>query len=298
MRFDARSSRQLGSRDDRHGKKRYELPGEVTIKMRTVFRIVVAGVLTATAFAGSASANTAATGAELAGTSRYQAGYRATHDAFRSVHASWIVPSISCPGESSRGYGGEAWLGVGMGPSNPRSEQVVTRAFCTGTQASYVAYLEVGGAQATGSAGGTLLPNPGDRISATVTYLGVFPDVVGGHSYHVSRYRFSITDLTQHKSATIVDRNDCLARSCDRSTAEVTAGIPFAGYSALADYRKVTFSNTRITDTRRHHGSFSKNKHWNTARLVQSDSSTHDIAASPSRLTHHGTQFSDNWRAY
>ena len=233
-------------------------------------------------------------GTAWAMTSTFQAGYQASHDAFRSVHASWVMPSISCPGESSPGYDGEAWFGVGKGPSNSRAEQVVARAFCTGTIASYVAYFEVGGPQATGSAGGVLTPYPGDRLTASVTYLGVFPS----GSYHLARYRFSITDFTHPKSFTLVDSTDCLAQSCDHSTAEVTAGIPFAGYSALAHYGNVVFSGTGITDTKRHRGSFAKNQHWKVARLVEFDTSTHSLAASPSALTHHGTQFSDSWRAY
>ena len=237
-------------------------------------------------------------GSAWASRSAFQAGYRAVHDAFRSVHASWVMPSIACPGESSPGYNGEAWFGVGMGPTDSRSEQVVARAFCTGAIASYVAYFEVGGTQANGVAGGVLTPYPGDRISATVSYLGIFPYHSGAYTYHVARYRFSISDLTHRKSVTVVDSSDCLAQRCDHSTAEVTAGIPFAGYSALADYGRVTVSSIKLTDTRRHQGSFAKNKHWNVARRVEFDTSTHSLAASPSTLTRHGSRFSARWRAY
>src|SRR4051794_1291640 len=79
-----------------------------------------------------------------ASSSTFQAGYLAKQDLFRSVHASWVMPSISCPGESSPGFDGSAWFAAGMGPSNSASEQVVARAFCTGTIPSYVAYFEVG----------------------------------------------------------------------------------------------------------------------------------------------------------
>jgi hypothetical protein len=233
-----------------------------------------------------------------ASSSAFQAGYRATHDAFRSVHASWVMPAITCPGQSSPGYNGEAWFGVGMGPSYSRSEQVVARAFCTGTIASYIAYFEVGGVQATGAAGGVLTPDPGDHLSATVSYLGVFPYVAGPYTYRVARYRFSLTDLTHRKSVTIVDSSDCLRQSCDHSTAEVTAGIPFARYSALANYGMVTFSRIGITDIRGRRGSFARNKRWKVARQVEFDPTTHSLAASPSALTHHGTQFSDRWHAY
>lgn len=232
-----------------------------------------------------------------AGSPSVQAGYRAKHDAFRSVHASWIMPSVRCPAQPSSGYNGEAWFGVGMGPSYSSSEQVVTRAFCTGVVATYVAYFESGGVQAMGSAGG--LPvnlHPGDKLSASVSYVGDFPFHAGPYTYRVGRYRFSINDQTQRKSFTVVDSSDCLRHRCDHSTAEVMAGIPSAGYSALADYGKVTFSGIAITDARRHHGSFAKNKHWKVTRLAEFDGSA--LAASSSSLTHRGTQFSDTWRAH
>lgn len=240
----------------------------------------------------------ATTSSASASSSAFHAGYRATHDVFRSVHASWVMPSISCPGASSAGYNGEAFFGLGLGPSDSHSEQIVARAFCTGAVPTYVAYFEVGGVQAARAAGGVLTPRPGDRISATVSYLGVFRYVAGPYTYHVSRYRFSIADLTHPKHATIIDSSDCLAQRCDHTTAEVTAGIPFARHPALADYGKVVFSGIRITDTRRHRGSLAKNKHWKVVRLVESDPTTHSRAASPSALTHHGTQFSDRWLAY
>lgn len=239
-----------------------------------------------------------ASGTARASTSSSQAGYWATHDAFRSVHARWVMPAITCPGQVSPGYDGEAWFGVGMGPSYSRSEQVVARAFCTGRVATYIAYFEVGGVQATGTAGGVLTPYPGDHLSATVSYLGVFRYVAGPYTYRVARYRFSVTDFTHRKSVTIVDSSDCLKQSCDHSVAEVAAGIPFPRYSALADYGVVAFSSIGIVDTRGRRGSFARNKRWKVASRVEFGPTVHRLAASPSALTHRGTQFSDRWHAY
>jgi hypothetical protein len=143
-----------------------------------------------------------------------------------------------------------------------------------------------------------LTPRPGDRISATVSYLGVFRYVAGGLTYHVSRYRFAIADLTHRRAVTIVDSSDCVRYRCDHSTVEVTAGIPFARYSALADYGSVIFSGIRITDTHRRRGAFATNKHWKIAKLVEFDAATHRLAAAPSRLTHRGTQLSVHWHGY
>ena len=66
----------------------------------------------------------------------------------------------------------------------------------------------------------------GDRVSATVSYLGVFALRSGSSTYRVSRYRLAFTDLTEHRSFTVSDSIDCLRHPCDRSTAEVTAGLP------------------------------------------------------------------------
>jgi hypothetical protein len=220
-----------------------------------------------------------------------------TGDAFRSIQASWVIPSISCPGESSPGYNGSAWFGVGLGRSYPQSEQVVTEAFCTGTVASYVAYLEVGGVQAAGSAGGLPL-HAGDRISASVSYAGIGRIRAGPQTYRAARYHFQLSDQTERRSFGITDTSDCLRHACDHSSAEVSAGIPFAGYSPLADYGSVTFSHVTITDVKGHRGAFSPNKRWRVAKLVELDTSAHVRAASPSALRRRGTQFSDFWHAY
>jgi len=253
-------------------------------KMVVAIGTAVAAMLSASAWARSTSPS---------------AGYRAGHDAFRSVHASWVMPQISCPGQSSPGYQGSVSVGVGLGASYASSEQVVTRGFCTGTVATYVAYFTVGGVQAVGTAGG--LPvnlHPGDRISASVTYLGRFPLHSGSNTYHVGRYRFTLRDATQHRSVRRADSSDCVAHPCGHSTAEVTAGLPFTGYSPLARYGKVHFTGITIVDWSGYRGSFARNRHWKVTRLVEATSAAHHPAATPSALTHRGTRFADTWLAY
>lgn len=251
---------------------------------RAVVVIVLALILASTAPAWARS-------------SRLQAGYQASRDAFRSIHASWIVPSVSCPATHSAGYNGSAWFGVGLGPTFARSEQVVTEAFCTGIVASYVAYLDVGGVQAAGAAAGVPL-RPGDRVSATVSYLGIFALRAGSSTYRVSRYRLAFTDLTQHRSLAVSDSIDCLRHPCDRSTAEVTAGLPFAGYSALADYRTATFSKIAITDATGRRGSLAPNRRWRVSKLTELHGATHNPSAVASGLTHGATRFLVYWRAF
>jgi hypothetical protein len=251
---------------------------------RLVFLIVVVLIL-------------ASTGTAWGRSSRFEAGYQASRDAFRSIHASWVMPSISCPGTQSAGYNGSAWFGVGLGPAFARSQQAVTEAFCTGIVASYVAYLEVGGVQAQGAAGGLPI-RAGDRVSATVSYLGVFALRSGPHTYRVSRYRLAITDLTEHRSLALSDSLDCLREVCDRSTAEVTAGIPFAGYSALADYRTVTFSKVAIADAAGRRGSFARNRRWRVSKLVEFHHASHNQSAVATGLTRAGTRFAVLWRGF
>ena len=251
---------------------------------QTVVVIVVVLILTSTAPAWARS-------------SRFEAGYQASRDAFRSVHASWIVPSISCPGTKSAGYNASAWFGVGLGPTFARSEQVVTEAFCTGIVASYVAYLEVGGVQAAGAGAGVPL-RAGDRVSATVSYLGVFALRSGPNTYRVSRYRLAFADMTEHRSLAVSDSLDCLRHPCDRSTAEVTAGLPFAGYSALADYSTVTFSKVMITDGAGRRGSLAHNRRWRVSKLVELHGASHNPSAVATGLTRAGTRFAALWRAF
>jgi hypothetical protein len=239
----------------------------------------------------------ASTGPAWARSSRFETGYRASRDAFRTIHASWIVPSISCPGTNSAGYDASAWFGVGLGPTFGRSEQVVTEAFCTGVVASYVAYLDVGGEQAAGTAAGVPLRH-GDRVLATVSYLGVFALRAGTSTYRVSRYRLAFADRTEHRSLGVTDSLDCLRHTCDRSTAEVTAGLPFAGYSALADYSTATFSKVGITDAAGRRGSFARNPRWRVSKLVEFHGASHNPSAVASGLTRAGTRFVARWRAF
>ena len=239
----------------------------------------------------------ASAGPAWARSSRFETGYQASRDSFRTIHASWIVPSISCPGTDSAGYDGSARFGVGLGPTFARSEQVVTKAFCTGIVASYVAYLEVGGVQAEGTAAGVPLRS-GDRVSASVSYLGGFALRSGSSTYRVGRYRLAFADRTAHRSLAVSDSLDCLRHPCDRSTAEVTAGLPFAGYSALADYRTVTFATVGITDAAGRRGSLAPNRRWRVSKLVEHHGASRNPSAVASGLTRAGTRFVALWRAF
>ena len=134
--------------------------------------------------------------------------------------------------------------------------------------------------------------------AATVSYLGVFALRSGSSTYRVSRYRLAFTDLTEHRSFTVSDSIDCLRHPCDRSTAEVTAGLPFAGYSALADYGIATFSKVAITDANGRRGSFAPNRRWRVSKLTEFHGASHHPSAVASGLARAGTRFAVRWRAF
>lgn len=225
----------------------------------------------AMASARTASASTA--------TSQAWAGYQASRQTFRQVAATWTVPAISCQGVTPAGDP-DSYFWAGFGPGSSDSERVGVRELCTGTLTAYVAYLEMNGeyeAQA-------IDPAPGDNISANLNYTS-------------GKYYFSLTDSTQGKSFSL--SYSCGAFSfgrgtCSRSTAEVAAGIWAPGLSPLAEYGKVIFHNTAITDATGRSGSFAGNSHWKITKLSEYDGVK--LAAIPSSLASSGTRFTDTWR--
>lgn len=210
--------------------------------------------------------------------SKAWAGYEATHDTFRQVSARWTVPALTCPGTTSQENSDSA-LWAGLGPGYATSERVGVREFCTGTLAAYVAFLEMNGEYEVQA----IDPAPGDRISAVV-------------SFRSGKYGFALADLTQGTS--FHHRYRCGAFSqgsgtCDRTTADVLAGIFGAHLSTLADYSTVTFHSVSITDASGHRGSFAKNRFWRRSRLDEYQGTT--PAATASVLSRHGTRFTDTW---
>jgi Peptidase A4 family len=231
---------------------------------------LIAGVL------GPATRGLAGTARDTTVKSPAWAGYQANGSTFRTVSASWTVPVLTCLGTTAAGDADSYfWAGLGSGGSN--SEQLGVREFCTGTLPAYIAYLGMNGlyeAQA-------IDPMPGDQITASVSYAN-------------GKFRFALSDPTQQKAFSLLYR--CGAFSfgqgrCSRSTAEIIAGIAAPGLSPLADYGAVQFHNVSVTAGKR--GSFAKTKHWKVTKIREYDGSS--LAASPSSLSHSGTQFTDVW---
>jgi hypothetical protein len=206
------------------------------------------------------------------------AGFQANHDSFRSVAATWTVPTLTCSGITPAGDP-DSYFSVGLGPKVADSERVGVRELCTGTVASYVSYIQMNGlyeAQA-------IDPAAGDRISARV-------------GYRHGRYRFSLADTTQGVSFS--HRYKCGAFSagqgtCSRTTTQVSSGIWAPHRSPLANYGRVVFRSIEIIDARGHHGSFAKNAHWKVTRFNEYHGTK--LAASASSLRHVGTRFGDTW---
>jgi Peptidase A4 family len=210
--------------------------------------------------------------------SRAWAGYQANHDSFRSVAATWTVPTIKCSGTTPAGDP-DSYFSVGLGPTVSDSERVGVRELCTGTLPTYVSYLQMNGLYEIRS----IDPAPGDKISARV-------------SYRHGRYRFSLSDSTQGLSFSFRYRCGRFSSgqgTCSHTTAQVSAGIWAPHRSPLAKYGKVVFGNVAITDAHGHHGSLAKNAHWKVTRFTEYHGAK--LAASASSLRHGGTRFRDTW---
>jgi Peptidase A4 family len=207
------------------------------------------------------------------------AGYQASQQTFRQVAASWTVPAITCRGITPAGDP-DSYFSAGLGPGSSNSERVGVRELCAGTLTAYVSYLEMNGKYEVQA----IDPAPGDIVSASVGYAA-------------GKYRFSLTDSTQKKSFSLSYRCGAFSfgqGTCSRSTAEVIAGIWAPGLTPLADYGKVTFRNSAITDAAGQRGSFAANSHWKITEFSEYDGAK--LAAVPSSLSHSGTQFTDTWR--
>ena len=207
------------------------------------------------------------------------AGYQATGQTFARVAAAWTVPAITCTGTGPQGDP-DSYFWAGFGPGSSNSERVGVRELCTGTVGTYVAYLEMNGKYEVQG----IDPAPGDAVTAAVSY--------GAGAYH-----FALADSTQAHSFSLSYACGAFTfgqGSCNRSTAEVIAGIWSAGMSPLADYHNVTFHSIAVTDRAGQRGSFATNPQWTITKINEYDGV--NLAAVSSALSHSGTQFTDTWR--
>ena len=196
---------------------------------------------------------------------------------FQTVGAYWTVPQLRCSGTTGAGDADSyTWVGLGSGSS---AERVGVREFCTGTLTAYTTYLEMNNLYEVQA----ITPVPGDAVTASVSYAS-------------GKYRFTLSDSTQHKSFS--PKYSCGAFSqgggtCSRAMVQVGAGIWAPHRSPLADYGAVTFQKITIGDTTGRHGSFAKNRYWRATGFDEYNGTR--LAASASPLSQGGTSFTDTW---
>jgi hypothetical protein len=156
------------------------------------------------------------------GTSTNWSGYAATGQKFTSVSASWTQPVAVCGvGQTAASF----WVGID-GDGSQTVEQIGAYSNCTSANVpQYYAWFEM----YPNPAYKTSYPvQPGDAMSASVS-----ADKVG-------RFTLSITDATQHWTASTTQRSSTAAYA----SAEVIAEAPStsSGVVPLTDFGTVTFN--------------------------------------------------------
>jgi hypothetical protein len=216
------------------------------------------------------------------------AGYQADRDTFRSISASWSVPTPTCP--NRLGGAGDSYAVVGLGSNAGNIVGITVLEGCSGKlsgfDSSYIFNQDGSLAE--------LPVNEGDQVKVTASV-----------HYRAGDYYLAFVDHTR-PDLTWYDRFHCTRRygiPCSRAGAEVFAGKfspPISG-TPLADYQAVTFDHIAVTDSSGHHGSFDRNQFWPVTRLNAYNPLT-DFALGPeavaSGLSHAGTQFDDVWKHY
>src|SRR5437763_595403 len=185
---------------------------------------VVVTVLAAAMLAVPALA-VAAPGELFNSTSSNWSGYAATGGGFTSVSASWTQPVATCGiGQTAASF----WVGID-GDGSKTVEQIGTYANCTSANVpQYYAWFEM----YPNPAYKTSYPVvPGDTMSASVSV-----DRVG-------RFTLSITDATQHWTASTTQRST----SAQFASAEVIAEDPSnsSGMVPLTNFGSVTFTGAK-----------------------------------------------------
>jgi hypothetical protein len=158
-------------------------------------------------------------------TSSNWSGYAATGAKFTSVSASWTQPYAICgAGQTAASF----WVGID-GDGSQTVEQIGAYSNCTAANVpQYYAWFEM----YPNPAYKTSYPVvPGDAMSASVSV-----DRVG-------RFTLSITDATQHWTASTTQRST----TAQQVSAEVIAEAPSnsSGIVPLTDFGSVTFTNAK-----------------------------------------------------
>jgi hypothetical protein len=155
-------------------------------------------------------------------------GYAADSGTYTSVSATWVQPKGTCSGRSDK-YS-SFWVGLD-GYSSSTVEQTGTDTDCDGSTPSYYGWYETY-PNPSYSFGDTI--NPGDTISASVTYEGS------------DNFEYTLADETQGWSTSTQQTEP----DAQLSSAEVIIEAPCCtnsgGILPLADFGTVNFSNAQV----------------------------------------------------
>ena len=189
-------------------------------------RSIVAASVAALALAVPAIAAAMPRDAFFNSTSQNWSGYSATGQTFSSVSASWIQPYATCGvGQTAASF----WVGID-GDGSQTVEQIGAYSNCTSANVpQYYAWFEM----YPNPAYKTTYPlSPGDAMSASVSV-----DRVG-------RFTLSITDATQHWTASTTQRST----TAQRISAEVIAEAPSnsSGIVPLTNFGSVSFTSAKV----------------------------------------------------
>jgi hypothetical protein len=160
---------------------------------------------------------------------------------FDAVSATWVQPTVTCPQPNAWAV---FWVGLD-GWWDDTVEQGGTSAQCLSGTPSYTAWWEM---YPTNAIQEVFSISAGDKMTAGVTYT------VATHTFVIT-----VKDVTSGHSFT--RKELCGAGlTCNRSSAEAIAedvGLyPGPGYYPLANYGRMSFSGSQMTDISGHTGSF------------------------------------------
>jgi len=271
------------------------------MKLRMALTTLTAGAALLGVSAGSASAATSASDAQVSQNwAGYVAGSSDGSTQFSKVSGSWVQPASKCGtgqddaafwvGIGGSGSGGSSY-GSGLGDGSSTSlEQIGTEGNCTGDGTQYYAWYELVPAAPVQL---NVTIHPGDKVSASVE--------VNGDST-----AFSLTDETTGQSFT----KTVASPNPDTSSAEWIAEAPSecdgsGGCTplALSDFGTVDFTNATAT-AGGHTGTIS-DPNWSATPVALGSGGTYDIGygssqntagATPSSLSSDGSSFSVAWQ--
>jgi hypothetical protein len=230
---------------------------------------------------GSATTNGAMLTVLSEQTSSNWSGYVATGDTFKSVGASWTVPTISCPA-STTDYSSH-WIGID-GDGSDTVEQDGIEADCINGSPYYGAWYEMYGDSAV--ARGDEVPlspstypvSPGDAITASVSVAG-------------STWTLTISDSAWPQPFHI----NIVWSTPSQASAEWISERPEVGcdtcLASLADYGSASFTGSTATGAHTTGGISAF-----TFTPIEMENGS-DLLSAPGALSGSGADFTDTWYA-